>query len=125
MHDDVVIPSYDGKAIEKKDIDCHSVSIESSGSGDIVCSGVCKRLKVSASGSSRIDLSRLKANDVIISSSGSASILVHCRKEIMIFSSGSGRIVIYGKGVVTNNSISGSAIVERREKKKAKGDAID
>lgn len=88
-----------------------SITIEVSGSADIVAAGVANKLNVDVSGSASLDLAKVNARELTADVSGSAHVQGHASERARINVSGSASIVITGQPGRREVDTSGSADV--------------
>ena len=116
MRAEISVPSLAAIAISGSSemnvsgIDEEEFSIDVSGSGKGTFSGRARVLEVDISGSGRLDLFELEADDVRVSVSGSGNLQVSASDALNVKSSGSGKVTYRGEPKL-QATVSGSAKV--------------
>jgi hypothetical protein len=90
------------------------IDIEQSGSGDVKVLGTVNDVDIDGSGSGSVNALELQANNAEVNNSGSGSVSVVAAKSLKVDNSGSGDVEYKGNPQDINQSNSGSGEVKRR-----------
>jgi Putative auto-transporter adhesin, head GIN domain len=89
-------------------------NIDTSGAGSIKVTGETKTLGIEMSGAGNVDTRDLRAENVIVNSSGAASADVYASGELRINASGAGNVNYYGDPKNVSEEVSGAASVSKK-----------
>lgn len=96
------------------EVDAPVVTVGSNGSGEITLAGRTRDLQYKSNGSGDADLERLKAENVTVTTNGSASLAVFASTTLNVRSNGSGDVTYLGNPAITNKSF-GSGTVRKKD----------
>lgn len=96
-------------------VDAPAIILSGAGSGDFKLSGQTKDLNCKLSGSGNVDTRNLRAENVVLKSSGSADFKVFASVSLEANISGSGNVLYYGNPSLSEVKVSGSGKLKAGE----------